>query len=92
MPPYSVGQLAQIHPPANSLAVHSSLKALRSSGVMEKPGVPQPSGRFSVSQAGDHAAELLGFGWVGQVHGRHGTRPRPAAATWSDGGHGLRAR
>ena len=50
MPPYSVGQLAQIQPPAKSLAVHSSLKALRSSGVMENPGSPQPSGRFSLSQ------------------------------------------
>ena len=51
MPPYSVGQLAQIHPPENSVAVHCSLKAARSAGVMENPGVPQPSGRFSVSQA-----------------------------------------
>ena len=31
LPPYSAGQLAQIHPPAKSLAVHSSLKAVRSS-------------------------------------------------------------
>ncbi len=50
MPPYSAGQLAQIHPPANSLAVHSSLKTLRSSGVIENSGLPQPSGRLSLSQ------------------------------------------
>ena len=49
LPPYSAGQLAQIQPPAKSLAVHSWLKALRSSGVMENPGSPQPSGRFSLS-------------------------------------------
>ena len=31
LPPYSVGQLAQIQPPAKSFVVHSSLNAFRSS-------------------------------------------------------------
>ena len=48
--PVLVGQLAQIHPPAKSLAVHSSLKVFALLGVMEKPGSPQPAGRFSCSQ------------------------------------------
>ena len=50
LPPYSFGQEAQIHPPANSFFVHSLLKARFSSRVMAKPGVPQPSGRLSSNQ------------------------------------------
>jgi hypothetical protein len=50
LPPYSVGHEAQIQPPSKSSAVHSARNALRSSLDIEKPGVPQPSGRWSVSQ------------------------------------------
>ena len=49
LPPYSLGHEAQIHPPSNSLAVQSARNALRSSLAIENPGVPQPSGRLSVS-------------------------------------------
>ena len=49
LPPYSLGHEAQIQPPSKSLAVHSSRNALRSSLVIENPGVPHPSGRLSVS-------------------------------------------
>ncbi len=49
LPPYSLGQDAQIQPPAKSFSVHSARNALRSSLAIEKPGVPQPSGRLSVS-------------------------------------------
>ncbi len=50
LPPYSSGHEAQIHPPSKSFFVHSWLKALFSSLVIEKPGVPHPSGRLSDSQ------------------------------------------
>ena len=50
-PPYSVGQEAQIQPPSASFGVHSLSNWERSSGVIENPGVPHPSGRFSSSQA-----------------------------------------
>ena len=50
-----------------------SLNALRSSGVIEKPGVPQPCGQVVLEPAGDLGPEVLGFRRVGQVHG--GTVP-----------------
>ena len=50
LPPYSVGQEAQIQPPSNSFLVQSLLNAFFSSRVIEKSGFPQPSGRFSCSQ------------------------------------------
>src|ERR1700733_3006519 len=50
LPPYSVGQEAQIQPPAYSFLVHSWLNAFFSSLVMAKSGLPHPSGRFSSSQ------------------------------------------
>ena len=49
LPPYSFGHEAQIHPPAKSFFVHSRLNAFFSSRVMLNPGLPQPSGRLSVS-------------------------------------------
>ena len=48
-PPYSFGHEAQIHPPPNNFLVHPRLKAFFSSRVIEKLGVPQPSGRLSAS-------------------------------------------
>ena len=69
LPPYSAGQLAQIQPPAKSLAVHSSLKALRSPGVMEKPGLPPAVGQVLPEPPGDLDPEFLRFVRVGEVHG-----------------------
>ena len=51
LPPYSVGQLAQIHPPAKSFSFQLSLKARRSATLIVKSASNQPSGRFSSSQA-----------------------------------------
>ena len=51
LPPYSFGHEAQIHPPANRVSVQLALKAFRSSRVIENPGVPHPSGRWSASHA-----------------------------------------
>ncbi|MCZ7631201.1 MAG: hypothetical protein M5U19_20100 [Microthrixaceae bacterium] len=51
LPPYSSGQVAQIHPPSWSLVVHCSLNAAFCSGVISKPSSNQPSGRFSSSHA-----------------------------------------
>ena len=68
LPPYSFGHEAQIQPPSKSFFVHSWLKALRSSRVIENPGVPHPSGRLSLQPLADLGAERLGLGWVGEVH------------------------
>ena len=51
LPPYSVGQVAQIQPPSYSFAGHSSLKAASLAASMRKSSSNQPSGRFSSSQA-----------------------------------------
>ena len=51
LPPYSRGQVAQIHPPAKSLSVQSAWKASFASPSSSKPGSNHPSGRFSSSQA-----------------------------------------
>ena len=50
LPPYSLGHVAQIHPPACSLCGHSSLKRARSSSDISKPSSNQPAGRLSSSQ------------------------------------------
>ena len=50
LPPYSSGQVAQIHPPSKSFSVQAALNALRSSAVISKPSSNHPSGRFSSSQ------------------------------------------
>ena len=85
LPPYSLGHEAQIHPPAKSLAVHSSLKAAFSSLDIENPGVPHPSGRLSTSHLADLSAERLGVGGITQVHG-----PRVPAVPVGGVGNGTR--
>ena len=78
LPPYSAGQLAQIHPPAKSFSVHSSLKAVRASGVMVKSGSPQPSGRFSFSQrAISTRKSSASVGYARSISSRYPPRPGP---------------
>jgi len=56
----SGGQLAQIQPPSNSLAVQDSWNSLRCSGVISNPG--SPIRREFSSATPDLLAERLGFG------------------------------
>ena len=49
LPPYSAGQVAQIHPPSNRVVVHSFWNCTLASASMANPGSNQPSGRLSSS-------------------------------------------
>ncbi|CAB5036143.1 unannotated protein [freshwater metagenome] len=51
LPPYSLGQVAQIQPPANNFDGHSSTNFLRASPVNSNPGVPQPAGRLATNHS-----------------------------------------
>ena len=51
LPPYSVGQVAQIQPPSKRVAVHCSSQAPRSSSVIEKSSSNQPDGRLFSSHS-----------------------------------------
>ena len=68
LPPYSVGQLAQIHPPAKSLAVHSLVEGGPLVGGHGEPRRTPALGQVLRQPSADDAAELFCFGGVRQVH------------------------
>ena len=84
LPPYSVGQVAQIQPPSNSLAGQPALNALRSSGLISNPSSNQPSGRLASSQAriSRRKASSSGayFSSMGQVLTRGSSPVKPGGA------------
>jgi len=67
LPPYFGGQLAQIQPPSNSLAVQTRGTPCAAQGSSRTPARPIRRGGSSRARP-DLLAERLGFGGIGQIH------------------------
>ena len=71
LPPYSFGQVAQIHPPSNSLVVHSFWnRILLVAGELVAPVEPT-LGQVLLEPRPDLVAEGLGLGRIGEIHASH---------------------